>query len=321
MSLPGERGPKADVRWHFHGLRAVVIENRQLRILILPEAGGRIQQITHKPSDTELLWNHPRIRPARLPFGASYDDNWSGGWDELLPNNIPETINDEAYPDHGEVWAADWAFTPFEDAREAGAALKCQTRISDILLEKRIRLREDESALNVDYRLHNGSRLPLPILWNLHVPFAVSERHRLEFPPMQASLEPNYLGSLQGAPIDFTWPLIDAPEGRLDLSAVPAASAQRLHFVYGHGFTEGYCGVIEAAAGLRARVWFDPSIFRACWLFGAFGGWRNLHVALLEPSTGYPFEVARAVRNGTCRTLAPGEELRTSVRFEVTNVG
>lgn len=39
--------------WSYCGLRAVVLENRLLRVVVLPEVGARIWQITHKPTDTD----------------------------------------------------------------------------------------------------------------------------------------------------------------------------------------------------------------------------------------------------------------------------
>jgi hypothetical protein len=53
--------------WSYRGLDAVLLENRKLRVVILPQAGGKLWQITHKPLDADLLWNNPRIPPARLP--------------------------------------------------------------------------------------------------------------------------------------------------------------------------------------------------------------------------------------------------------------
>lgn len=309
---------QADTSWSFHGLRALILENERLRVVVLPEVGARIYQITYKPLDTDLLWNHPRIVPSKLPFGANYDDNWCGGCDELFPNNIPETINGEAFPDHGELWAAEWNFATLQESGRVSAKLSCHTRISDAYVEKKISLGPEASGFEIEYLLRKGPGPSLPVLWNLHVPFAVSEGHRLQFPPMKASLEPSYPGTLQGSPAEFTWPLIPTPHGQLDLSVVPDPSARRLHFVYGHDFSEGRCGVTDTALGLTSQVSFDPSIFRACWLFASFGGWRNLNVALLEPSTGYPYEVARAESTGNCYQLAPGEELRTRVRFEVS---
>ena len=60
---------------------------------------------------------------------------------------------------------------------------------------------------------------------------------------------------------------------------------------------------------------FDPQVFPSCWLFASYGGWRNHHVAVLEPCTGYPvnFDAMRAA--GRHRTLAAGESLHTDVLF------
>ncbi|PYV85528.1 MAG: hypothetical protein DMG93_01130 [Acidobacteria bacterium] len=75
------RYPELCVTSHFgcHGLRAVVLENRFLRVVILPEAGAKIWQITYNPFNANLLWNNPSIAPARLPADSLYDDVWSGG--------------------------------------------------------------------------------------------------------------------------------------------------------------------------------------------------------------------------------------------------
>lgn len=55
-----------DAYWHFHGLRAVILENEFLRVVVLPEAGARIVHLIYKPHDVNLLWNNPRVKPARL---------------------------------------------------------------------------------------------------------------------------------------------------------------------------------------------------------------------------------------------------------------
>ena len=45
-----------------------------------------------------------------MPPGSEYDPNFFGGIDELLPNDVPETIDGVACPDHGELWTTclDW---------------------------------------------------------------------------------------------------------------------------------------------------------------------------------------------------------------------
>src|SRR5438309_10863054 len=106
--------------WSYRDLRAVVLENQLLRMVVLPEAGAKIWQITYKPLDSNLLWNNPRIAPARLPVNSRYDDVWSGGWDELFPNDYVAIIEGERYSDHGGVWTGGWDRTAFSDCRGAG---------------------------------------------------------------------------------------------------------------------------------------------------------------------------------------------------------
>jgi hypothetical protein len=180
--------------WSYYGLRAVVLENRHLRVVILPEAGAKIWQITHKPTDTDLLWNNPRMPPARLPMNSRYDDVWSGGWDVLFPNDEAAPIDGEAYPDHGEAWTSPWHAEPFAARDEVGVHLRLVTPISAIRLEKTIRLRRDSSRIAFRHTLSNPGFAPFHFLWKLHPALAVTSQHRIDFPAMKVILEPGFPG-------------------------------------------------------------------------------------------------------------------------------
>jgi len=62
--------------------------------------------------------------PARLPMNSRYDDVWSGGWDELFPNDEATSLDGEAYPDHGEVWTSPWQAERFANRDEVGVHLR-----------------------------------------------------------------------------------------------------------------------------------------------------------------------------------------------------
>jgi hypothetical protein len=308
---------QVDTNWSIHGLRAIILENSLLRAVILPEVGARIYQIIYKPHDSNLLWTNPRIAPAKVPYGSHYDDVWCGGWDESFPNNEPGVINGELFPDHGEIWGLEWDWETTQATEEVSARFLCQTRISDVQIEKTITLRSAESNLQVRYSITNRSAADLPMLWNLHAAMAVSEHSRLQFPPMKVRLEPSYLGTLQEPRHESSWPFLRTSDGSFDLSRVPPISERRLHFFYGLEMEEGWFGVAHAHANFACGLCFEPSVFRSCWLFASFGAWRNLNVAVLEPSTGYPFKIEEAVNAGTCAWLRAGLKLETSVMFSV----
>ena len=303
--------------WFYRGLRTVVIENRFLRVVVLPEAGAKIWQITYKPLDTNLLWNNPRVAPARLPSNARYDDVWSGGWDELFPNDEVSVIEGESYPDHGELWTGDWSAESFSRGDEAGVHLRYVTPISAIEVEKTIRLYRDQSRIEFRHTFTNRGRTAFPFLWKLHPAMAVSPHHRIDFPPINVSLEPAFPGTLAGASEPAKWPMIKTPAGDVDLRRIPPEEARQLYFFYGTEMKGNWCALTNSATKLSCALQFDREVFHCCWLFATYGGWRSYNVAVLEPCTGYPLNFEAMQAAGRHRSLAPGESLHTDVRFLV----
>ncbi|HUH64708.1 MAG TPA: hypothetical protein VLZ50_17000 [Terracidiphilus sp.] len=300
-----------------NGLRALVLENSVLRVVVLPEAGARIWQITYKPHRADLLWNNPQVAPARQPLYAGYDDSWSGGWDDLFPNDEAGTVLDHALPDHGELWTANWDAEPFEHEEATGISLECVTPITRFAVEKALTLRRDSRVLEIQYRLTNRGDSVIPFLFKLHPAFAVSPDHRIDFPAMTVVRELDFPGTLDGAPPSFIWPYAPLEVRPLDLRQVPDVSSRAVHFFYGTELAGGWCGVTDRRRRLAAGLRFDPEIFSSCWLFATHGGWRDLNVAVLEPATGYPFKMQSMIENGSAKQLAPGETLETSVLFSV----
>ncbi|MGB7189659.1 MAG: hypothetical protein WBD10_05950 [Acidobacteriaceae bacterium] len=300
-----------------HGLRVVALENDLLRVVALPEAGAKIWQITFKPLDADLLWNNPSLPPSRQPLHASYDDTWSGGWDELFPNDESGHLQGLDLPDHGELWTGVWDAKPLQLGDAAGVHLCYTTPLSQFLAEKTIILRPQSAVVEIAYRLTNLGAGTRPFLLKLHPAFAVSPRHRIDFPAMTVVREAEFEGTLAGAPPVFPWPYVSLGETELDLRQVPDPSSRALHFFYGTELSAGWCGVTNQENRLAAALRFDPEVFSCCWLFATHGGWRDLNVAVLEPATGYPLRIQSMIDEGRALSLAPGETLETKVLFSV----
>jgi len=300
-----------------HSLRTIVLENRFLRLVVLPEAGARIWQVTYKPLNADILWNHPKLLPSIQPANASYDDNWCGGWDDLFPNDEAGICAGLQLPDHGELWTGEWHANSDQDENAASLRLSFCAPITQFLAERTMRLCRDRSMLEIHYRLTNQGSQSLPFLWKLHPAFAVSSQHRIDFPPMSAIREMDFQGTLESAPSVFPWPYAPTASGVLDLRQVPDESSGAIHFFYGTGYREGWCGITNRSKRLAAGLRFDPQIFSSCWLFATHGGWNDLNVAVLEPATGYPFRIQSMIDAGRARVLAPGESLATTVLFSV----
>ena len=308
---------RVSTEWSYRGLNAIVLENRMLRLVILPAAGGKIWQITYKPLDADLLWNNPRISPAKLPLNSRYDDVWSGGWDELFPNDEASVIEGDSYPDHGELWTGEWKAETFSHADEASVRLRFITPISSIEVEKTIRLRRDHSHVEFHHRFTNRGRTPFPFLWKLHPAMAVTAQHRIDFPAMKVELEPAFPGTLAGASQPADWPLIQTPAGTVDLRCVTPEDRRQLYFFYGTQMKGNWCALTNTGTGVACALHYDMAVFPCCWLFATYGGWRNYNVAVLEPCTGYPLNFDAMKAAGRHSTLGPGETLQTEVRFLV----
>jgi len=296
-----------------NGLRTIKMESRYLRLAVLPEAGARIWQVHYKPLSVDLLWNNPSLGPARLPLHASYDDNWSGGWDDLFPNDEAGELLGHILPDHGELWNGNWTAEQVGTGGTQGLHLQFETPLSHFLVEKTLRLHSARAALEVQYKLTNRGAERFPFLFKLHPAFAVSSHHRIDFPAMQVRREPEFAGTLEAAPLTFPWPHAQIGNTTLDLRQVPDERSGAVHFFYGTEMAAGWCGITNRAHRLAAALRFDPGVFSSCWLFATHGGWRDLNVAVLEPATGYPYKMQSMLEGGQARWLAPGESLETTV--------
>lgn len=308
-----------------NGLKTFVVENRFLRIVVVPEAGAKIWQIVYKPLNVEILWNNSHVPAARHGIDTPYDDVWSGGWDELFPNDEPGPVNGYILPDHGELWTGDWHAEPVARPNAVGLHLRLQTPISNFLVERTLLLHDNRPCFEIQYRFTNQGSEAFPFLWKLHPAFAVSPHHRIDFPPMAVLREPEFPGTLGDAPPIFAWPHAPLGDTVLDLRQVPGVESQALHFFYGIGLATGWCGITNRSNRLGCALRFDPDVLSSCWLFASHGGWKDLNVAVLEPATGYPFQMQAMINGGRARWLAPGANLETSVLFSaaegLTSIG
>jgi hypothetical protein len=300
-----------------HGLRTIEMENEVLRLVVVPEAGAKVWQIQYKPLAANLLWNNSALAPTRQPLHASYDDTWSGGWDELFPNDEAGEMLGYGLPDHGELWTGDWQAGPVDIDGTPGLHLRFTTPVTHFLVEKTLVLRSASAVVEAKYKLTNWGTEELPFLFKLHPAFAVSANHRIDFPAMTVRREPEFAGTLEGAPLVFAWPHAQVGDSTLDLRQVPDERSGAVHFFYGTELASGWCGLTNRANRLAAALRFDPEVFRSCWLFATHGGWRDLNVAVLEPSTGYPYKMRAMIDSGRAHWLAPGESLETEVLFSV----
>ena len=310
--MTGQR-VQLDTHWHYHGFRALVIENSCLRLVILPELGAKLWSLVYKPADREIFWHNPRLGPRPAHYGAAYDDWFCGGWDELFPNDAATTFAGDLYPDHGEWWAMpfEWEVTT-RQPDEVTLHFWRAGVVTNTFVERWITLRGGEPTLTIRYRIRNDGPQPLDFLWKLHPALAISADARIDLPACTVRPEAAFNDRLDKEP--FAWPTARSPQGTaVDMRVAPGPDAATCDFYYATELAGGWCALTDAASGVGFGLAFDPAIFRSVWVFGAYGGWRGLYTTILEPCTGYPYQLEDAVAQGTAGRLAAGATIETTV--------
>ena len=287
------------------------LENDHILLQILPEIGAKILRILHKPQNTEWLWQSQKNPVRILPLGTNYDDNWTGGWDDLFPNDAPCLFQGHQLHDHGELWSQTWQW----DLNEEEVHLWRHCICIPALVEKRIILENNESKFHVKYRITNLSDEPIIFLWKLHPAIAISPDHQLLLPGGKVIPVDLTFSTIIGSPGPFEWPIVIDKQGRNhDLRIILPKDSGHKEFVYVTDLPEGWCAIKNKRTGSEFRLSFPTDVFPYLWLFITYGGWRDHYTIVLEPCTNFPKDLNSAYKKGTCGRI----EGQASLECEVT---
>lgn len=317
-----------------NGNKAVVLENRKLRLTFLADRGMDCVEMLYKPEDIDFMWRSPVSLHKRGEFLSNtgdslgnYLDHNSGGWQEILPNGGGECFYKGACLGmHGEISSVPWECCIIKDSEDEVVLRACITTLrSPFRLEKEISLKSGESAITIREKLINLAREPMELMWGHHPtvgkPFLdkscrIHTNGTLGFTMEDRDFETQRLtpGSR------FTWPLAD---NGTDLSAVLGEDANTADMVYITGFPEhAWYRVHNADKDLSYGMSWDGRQFPYMWMWLVCGGsygypWygRTYNLAL-EPWTSCPSSgLLKAVENGSALCLQAGEVKQTELCF------
>jgi hypothetical protein len=303
------------------GLDALVLENEALRVTVLPDLGGHVHELVDRAADRDLLWHNPRAVPRPAPYGAHFDDWWSGGWDEILPSGDRGTLHGEPLPYMGEMWCVPWVASVAAAGGEARLTAVGHGTVAPVRLTRTLVLRGDEPILLARYRIDNLDVRPLPYTWGIHPTFAVGPGHRIDLPAsrMIVGVSSGLSMGVEGA--EYTWPDLPdptAPGGIRDMRGVRPREDAVFGGHWAADLAAGWLALTDTAARRGVAMAFDPAVFPHAWLWQVYGGWRGHHHLALEPWSSRPQQVEEAVAAGTARVLAPGASIETEVAFTLT---
>jgi hypothetical protein len=182
--------------------RLLVLENSYLKLLILPELGGRIWQVIHKPSGAPMFYQNSVVKPTH--WGQANQLGWLalGGLEWGLP-----------VIEHGYDWGVPWQFDLHQNDKQQ-AAVRLFTPHDGRLLYASITvsLRAGEAMFMIEPQLTNLSQQPLTFSFWLAAMLAPGSGKRpsaqLHFvlPSQQVMLHSAGDATLPAAQATFSWP-------------------------------------------------------------------------------------------------------------------
>lgn len=289
-------------------LKILHLANTDLAVSILPEIGAKIYDLIDKSTGQNFLWHNARIPPQRYAVEANFDNYWCGGWDDAFPTCETCTHQGELYPNLGELRSVHWQ-THAHNKSEAH--LTAAGPINPIRAEKQIVL--EDCGLQMNFSVHNEGYAPIDFIWGTHPAFAIEPGCRLHIPSQSALVSQANPPRLGQPNQHYAWPVLETPEGRVDMSLVPEPGNHNAgHYVL--NLKAGWYALEYPHRESGVLVEFPLDVCPHLWLWLSYGGWRGYYLAAIEPWTSVPVTLSDAVAAGTNRVLAPGQTFKASVR-------
>jgi len=333
--------PTVSTAFEYRGMDTVILENRHLRVMVVPGKGGDILEFRDKRTDVDVLyhadheWDPPgdRVTPS-TPM--TWNEHYPGGWQLNLPvAGGPMSIPGNRYDHHGESALLPWDATVTRDDGDAVAIeLTARLRRYPFAVTRELTLPAGESRLDIDESVTNEGEYELEYVWQHHVALGrplVGPEARLDVPAGESHIDdygPDHSTNRLAGDQHFPWPTAEGVDGEdVDLTQFPPTDSEIHDQAYLLGVEDGWYAVTNTDLDLGFALSYPADHFEALWYWQAFGGvdespfWGRNYTAGLEPTTAYPgHSYPDAQReNGTMKTLDPGETV--SVHLTASTYG
>lgn len=323
----GCRWSHARVRGH----EVVVLENRRLRVAVLPGLGADIVEFVHKPTDVDVLWRSPwplrpagSIEPPARTTGAEFLTRYHGGWQEMFPICGDATeYHGMQIGVHGEACQLPWTWhVDVDTPSEITVTFELTTVLSPFHLRRTMTLREDRPTLHLEERATNLGTIDIEFLWGHHPAFGapfLKPGCRIDTDARTIRTSSHHHDPFSRLAPDqrSPWPKAKAVDGgTIDLSIVDGPDARSHDWAYLTDFDEGWFALTEPAEGVGFACRWSPEAFPYVLFWQNYGGaqsapwYGRAYTVALEPQSTFP---ASYERGAPRLRLAPGASLDLSL--------
>ncbi len=298
----------------FMGADCVVLENDDVRAVILPAHGGKAVSLMLKENGFECLFQNPKPAFTRACPGDDFSDFEACGFDDAFPTvdacevNVGERT--VPYPDHGEIWSAvfDWA------CEGDVLHLRYESELLGYVYEKT--WSTQRHSLVCAYRIYNPTASDIPAIWTCHCLMRPEEGMHLIVPEGMDRVENVFSNDWLGeAGRILNYPLTNGPRGAVDLSKMPPDGQLKYYFV--SPLKDGRCGYRYEASSVEVTLCYDAKRLPYLGFWATGGAYRGDRNCALEPANGYFDSIPVAASKGRCPVLHAGETWEFKLKLNV----
>ncbi|MBE6068408.1 MAG: DUF5107 domain-containing protein [Clostridium lundense] len=297
---------------------AIKIENDFLRVIVIPELGGKIASIFIKDKDFELLFQNKEQFYKTPQLYSSFEEFDASGFDDAFPtideSNVFINGKNVVYPDHGEIRTAKFDYK-LENEK---VALKYKSAILNYDYKKTIYLQGDRVV--VEYNIENLGETEFPCIWAMHCLINCEKDMQLLFPKGTYKVinvhESKYLGEVSKV---HSYPVTKDKNGNnIHLDRVLDMTSNNEEKYYAHGaVNEGKCGAYYPSEDVTYNVYFDKKKLPYVGFWVTEGGFRGDYNCALEPTNGYYDSIDIASKEEKILVLKPKEKLEFRIEIEL----
>lgn len=314
-----------------NGHRALKLENGCLQIVVLPQKGADIYELSYLPSAVQFLMHTPwGLKPPSPQPPTDFLENYEGGWQVLFPNiNDPCEYRGKRIPFHGEAALLSWqdeVLIANEDEMRVRLWVDCQ--LFPFRLEREILLKGGESRFAVTERVTNLDQQAWDFVWCQHLVLGgnfIEDGCRIDLPAGRITTppvlyEPKTARLAEGQ--DARWPFTIGRDGSaIDLRHIPGPQAHSHDDAMLWELERGEYRVHNPRLQLSFCLEWEKEVLPYVMFWMPYGGAElppltGVYGVGLEP-TSAPYPLAQAVEAGLARSLSGGESLQNKITVRV----
>ena len=302
-----------------------ILENHLLKVVILPDNGGKLASIQCQHTQTEFLLRGSRYeRVAEFGPFARFEESDCAGWDECLPtvSASRQMVGVGSVPDHGDFWRFPWNIVSTNAPNEL--ILEAYGFSQPLRFSKRISLEANE--LTIDYEIENTGDASVELLYAAHPLFCIDAKDQIVLPSEITSLTLlESRGNRIGAPRDtVSWPMHRYGRVTFDLQTAGQLADRTADMLYSGRLKRGVAGLYRNLSGHGLILRFDSADLPYLGLWLCYGGWPEndrpsswQYALAFEPTTAPHGSLSDAICASQARTLGVGEVFSFSLHLSI----